>query len=326
MSALAKGYSIYGYGKMIADRDRMNAYVRALQTAVKPGCVVLDIGTGTGIFALLSCKFGARKVYAIEPSNAIQVGKEIATANGYSDRIEFIQDLSTQVTLPEPADVIISDLRGVLPCFQHHIPAIKDARCRHLAPHGVLIPQSDTIWATVVSAPDLYEEYTSVWDSQPYGFDMQAAKQRRINSWGKGNVAPEQFLTEPRSWATIDYTTVESPNLKAELTCNVAQTGMAHGISMWFDATLSPNTYFSNAPGKPDLVYGRAFFPFSEPIGLETGETILINLQANLVADDYVWGWATRAIDKLGKIKADFRQSTFFGTPISPDRLRKLVA
>jgi protein arginine N-methyltransferase 1 len=323
---MAKTYSISGYGKMIADGDRMNAYVGALQQAVKPGSVVLDIGTGTGIFALLACKFGAKKVYAIDPTEAIQVAREIATANGYGDRIEFIQDLSTNITLPELADVIISDLRGILPCFQHHIPAIKDARCRLLAPGGVQIPQSDTLWATVVSAPDLYGKFSSIWDSQPYGFDMQAAKQRVINSWGKGNVAPEQFLTEPRSWATLDYTTIENPNIKAELTWNVDRTGIAHGISIWFDATLAPGFYFSNAPGKPELVYGRAFFPLSDPIDLELGDTISITLQANLVVDDYVWSWKTRAIDKSGKIKANFRQSTFFGTPISPEHLRKLVA
>jgi protein arginine N-methyltransferase 1 len=323
---MAKTYSISGYGKMIADGDRMNAYVGALQQAVKPGSVVLDIGTGTGIFALLACKFGAKKVYAIDPTEAIQVAREIATANGYGDRIEFIQDLSTNITLPELADVIISDLRGILPCFQHHIPAIKDARCRLLAPGGVQIPQSDTLWATVVSAPDLYGKFSSIWDSQPYGFDMQAAKQRVINSWGKGNVAPEQFLTEPRSWATLDYTTIENPNIKAELTWKVDRTGIAHGISIWFDATLAPGFYFSNAPGKPELVYGRAFFPLSDPIDLEPGDTISITLQANLVVDDYVWGWKTRAIDKSGKIKANFRQSTFFGTPISPEHLRKLVA
>src|SRR5437870_1780607 len=113
-------YSIYAYGRMIADNVRMAAYVQALRQSVKPNSVVLDIGTGTGIFALLACQFGARKVYAIEPDDAIQVARDIAVANGYAERIEFIQNLSTKVMLPERADVIISDLRGVLPWFQQH--------------------------------------------------------------------------------------------------------------------------------------------------------------------------------------------------------------
>mgnify|MGYP001184895145 CR=1 FL=1 len=73
---------------MIADRVRMDAYVRALRQAVVPGSVVIDIGTGTGIFAMLACQFGARRVYAIEPDDAIQVAREIAAANGFADRID----------------------------------------------------------------------------------------------------------------------------------------------------------------------------------------------------------------------------------------------
>ena len=48
-------YRVVDYGDMIADAVRMNAFVAALRAAVTPGCVVVDIGTGTGIFALLAC-------------------------------------------------------------------------------------------------------------------------------------------------------------------------------------------------------------------------------------------------------------------------------
>ena len=123
-------YSITAYGEMIADRGRTEAYAEALRKAIKPGCVVLDIGTGTGIFAMLACKYGADRVYAVEPSDAIQVAREIAAANGYADRIVFIQDQSTRINLPERARVIVSDLHGVLPLLQHHLISIADARRR----------------------------------------------------------------------------------------------------------------------------------------------------------------------------------------------------
>src|SRR5689334_15245373 len=133
-------YSPSGYCAMIADGVRTAAYAEALRRAVKPGAVVLDIGTGTGIFALLACRSGARRVYAVEPDPAIQVARATAEANGCADRITFLQDLSTRLTLPESADVIVADLRGVLPLFGHHLPSLADARRRHLAPGGTLIP------------------------------------------------------------------------------------------------------------------------------------------------------------------------------------------
>ncbi len=157
-------YNIAAYGSIIADSVRMQAFAKALRQAVTSDSVVVDIGTGTGIFALLACRFGARRVYAIEPNDAIQVARQIGAANGYTDCIEFIQALSTSVELPERADVIISDLGGMLPLFQLHIPSIVDARKRLLAPGGVLIPKQDKMWAAVVEAGDLYSELTAPWD------------------------------------------------------------------------------------------------------------------------------------------------------------------
>jgi protein arginine N-methyltransferase 1 len=101
---------------MILDVPRMEAYVRALRAAISPGCVVADIGAGTGIFAMLACQARrARRVFAVDPNPAIDVARQIAAANGFADRIEFFEALSTRIELPERADVIVSDLRGILP-------------------------------------------------------------------------------------------------------------------------------------------------------------------------------------------------------------------
>src|SRR5437867_7400576 len=140
-------YTVYEYGGLLFDRIRSDAYAQALRQEVRPGSVVVDIGTGTGMFALLACQFGAKKVYAIEPDEAIQVAREMAAANGFSDRVEFFQDVSTRVDLPEQADVIVSDLRGLLPLFCRHLPSITHARRRFLPPGGTLIPRRDTLWA-----------------------------------------------------------------------------------------------------------------------------------------------------------------------------------
>src|ERR1700722_3206701 len=104
-----EAYSLAGYGSMIADRIRIDAFAQALRGAIRPGAVVMDIGTGPGIMAVLACQFGAKRVYAIEPSEVIQVAREIAAANHCANKIEFFEDLSTKVSIPTKADVIVSD-------------------------------------------------------------------------------------------------------------------------------------------------------------------------------------------------------------------------
>src|SRR5262252_2807195 len=213
-------YSVSGYGAMIADRVRVDAYAQALRRAVKPGSVVADIGTGIGFFAVLACQFGARRVYAIEPDAAIEVARAVALANDCADRIEFVQDVSTKVTLPEAADVIISDLRGVLPLFQHHIPSIIDARQRLLAPGGQLIPRRDTMWAAVVAAPGTYRRYSSPWEDRPYGIDMAAGRRLVTNIW-TNKVKVEQVVLPAQAWATLDYATITDTNVTGTISWTV---------------------------------------------------------------------------------------------------------
>jgi protein arginine N-methyltransferase 1 len=325
---MGSSYSLADYGVMIVDRLRTDAYARALRQAVEPGAIVVDIGTGTGGLACLACQYGAKKVYAIEPDDAIEVAREVASANGFADRIQFIQELSPQVTLPEQADVIVSDLGGVLPLFQHHIPSIIDARSRFLKRGGTLIPRREVIWVAAAAAPELYERHVTPWERNGYGLDMQVARRIGTNEWRKCRARPHQLLLEPRRWTTLDFPTIDRADVSGELSWSVSTAGTAHGLILWFDADLGHDIGFSNAPGAPEIIYGQAFFPWSHPVTLAVGDTVSVSLKAALVAEDYVWCWDTRVLDGSGAgwTKADFRQSTFFGVPLSPSKLAKRSA
>jgi len=321
-------YSVSGYGKMITDAPRMEAYVSALRRAVKPGSVVVDLGSGPGLFALLACQMGARRVYAIEPDNVIEVARQAAIANGYQERLVCIQDYSTRVTLPEHADVIISDLRGILPWFQQHLPSIVDARRRLLKPEGVLIPQRDVLWAALAETPEKYSDIVGPWEGDLYGFDLSSARRFVTNTFGKLRVTTEQLLVKPNRWCVLDYSKLEDPDINGEISWTITEARTAHGLLVWFDSELIEGIGFSNRPGEAELVYGNAFFPFSYPIELVAGDEIAITLSANLVVDDYVWRWNTQVFSQgnPGKATANFNQSTFFGVPLSPGQLRKRAA
>jgi len=318
-------YSVHFYGQMLADETRMDAYAAALRQTVTPDSVVMDLGSGPGVFAMLACKLGARRVYAVEPDHVISLARDIAAANGFINRIEFFETLSTEITLDEPANVIISDLRGVLPYFQQHIPSIIDARQRLLAPGGVLIPRRDILWAAIVEAPDQYDEIVGPWRSNKFDLDLFAGARLVTNRWRKTEIKPDQFLAEPVCWTTIDYYEVSSPDIQAETSWRAARKGVAHGIAVWFDSDLAHGISFSNHPGAPRMIYGTGFFPFSQPIEVMGGDRIQLQLVARYVQDDYVWRWNTKffAGDDDARPKASLKQSTFFGVPLSTGQLRQ---
>jgi protein arginine N-methyltransferase 1 len=316
-------YSVNFYGQMIAYAPRMEAYTAALRRVVRPDSVVMDLGCGPGVFALLACKLGARRVYAVETENIVGLAREAAAANGFANRIEFYEKLSTEISLPEPATVIISDLRGVLPWFEQHIPSIIDARERLLARGGVLIPQRDILWAAVVEAPDQYEELVGPWRNQ-FDLDLSAGTRLVTNTWRKSRIKPQQLLTEPFCWSTLDYYEVNSPDMRAEISWHAPRKGTAHGVAVWFDSELAEGIRFSNHPAEPEMIYGIGFFPFSEPVEVIGGDRITFRVAADLVNDGYVWRWDTDffAGDKA-HVKASFKQSTFFGVPLSTSQLHK---
>jgi protein arginine N-methyltransferase 1 len=309
---------------MIEDRVRMDAYRRALARVIRSDSVVLDIGAGTGILSLLACQLGAQRVFAVEPSHAIRVAQEIAEANGYRDRIQFFQAVSTSITLPQRADVIVSDMRGVLPFHQEHIPSVIDARTRLLAPGGVLIPREDTVWAAPVEAPNVYDRVVLPWTGDPYGIDLRRAQSLATNTWTKARVTPAQLLSPPQQWITIDYESTERSGAERELRFVAERPGTLHGVVLWFDADLGGDVRFSNAPGAPELIYGHAFFPLTAPVPLNPGDVIVIDLHADLVGDEYVWRWFTRVIEDgpSGRITASYRQSTFQGELVAAASLR----
>jgi SAM-dependent methyltransferase len=318
-------YDLAAYGQMIHDRIRTNAHQQALARAMKPGDVVIDLGAGIGLFTLHACRLGAKLVHVIEPNPIIQVAREIVQANGFSDRVAFHQAMSFDVELPQPANVVVSDLHGILPLKERAIPTIIDARRRLLKPGGVLIPQRDTIWAALVEANEIYStHYEDPWRHSNDGFNLEAARQRRVNTFDGNYLKCEQLLSVPVPWATLDYRTVETASVDGTVAFEVLRPGLAHGFILWFDSELIDGINLSNAPGKPKLVYGQLFFPMQEPLRVHEKQLITVDVRADLIGDSYVWQWTTvancsTASDKIIR----YHQSSFFNNVRSIQELEK---
>jgi protein arginine N-methyltransferase 1 len=311
---------------MLTDEPRMAAYTEALRRAVRPGSTVIDLGAGPGVLALLACRFGAGRVHAVEPDDSVLLLAELAAANGFENRISIHRALSTQVHLPEPADVIVSDLRGVLPLFEQHIPSIIDARRRLLADGGVLIPRADTMWAALVNAPETFRKFREPWTENRLGLDLSAGRRYVTNSWLRVELRGEQLLTPPQQWVRLDYAAVDGPDAAGTLEWVMERAGTAHGVAVWFDADLAEGIGFSNAPGEPKTIYGQAFFPWPEPVELHPGDRVSVNLRAVLSGDDSTWRWRSRITHGAGQAAACFDQSTFFGRPLAAGMLRRREA
>jgi protein arginine N-methyltransferase 1 len=319
---VSKVYSLRDYGAMIADGVRMAAHRAALAQVLKPGAVVVDLGAGVGIMSLIACQLGARRVFAIEPNDLAEVARELAAANGFGDRIEVIQELSTRVSLSERADVLVADLRGKLPLYASHLPTLADARRRFLAPGGVLIPERDEVRVAVVSAPGAYAESRAPWRDGAPGLDMAAAERLTVNQPSRAKIAAAEVVTPARTWATIRYSEEPAPSHRGDVSWVVDRTTVGHGLRVWFDTTLAPGIGFSNAADAAETIYGAVFLPWAAPVALAPGDEVTVRMAADLVGRDYLWRWDTTVTGGRAP-KARFRQSTFLAEPLSGPGLRR---
>lgn len=319
-------YQVAHYGEMMTDPVRMGAYEAALGAACRPGCVVLDIGTGAGIMALLACRFGARRVYAIEPSDVIGLAREIAEASGLSDRIVFIQGMSTEVTLDEPADVIVADVRGILPLMWTSVATMIDARRRLLAPDGAIIPARDRVFGALVEHAAAYDDIIKPWSQARFEFDFTPARDLVLQHWRKAIAGTDGLLTPVSELFELDYRSIENPTVGGTFDVAVTRAGTAHGVCVWFDTELFEGIGFSNGPGHPRTIYGQGFFPLPGPIAVETNDRVRVELRAIQVQADYTWCWDTAIASPDRSEKARFSQSTFRAVPLSVERLQRLSA
>src|SRR5262245_64695363 len=93
---------------LIEDATRMDAYERAIRALVRPGDVVLDLGAGTGILAMLAARAGAARVHAVESMPVARLAAEIVAENGLADKVIVHEAEATALAPVEPVDLVIS--------------------------------------------------------------------------------------------------------------------------------------------------------------------------------------------------------------------------
>ncbi len=107
----------------LLDWKRTDKFDKAIRKAVKPGSVVLDAGTGSGILALFAARAGAKKVYSVEFDPYVaKLARQNVINNGYEDVVQVILGDARNIHLPagEKVDVVIMEMltTGMVDEFQ----------------------------------------------------------------------------------------------------------------------------------------------------------------------------------------------------------------
>lgn len=244
---------------LLDDIERTKGLLRAIREVVRPGDVVLDIGSGTGILSVAAAKAGAARVYAIEEGDIAEAASALIAANDTAQVVSMIRGRSTRIELPQRADVLVSEILGADPLDESILEVFRDARQRLLKPEARLIPRALSVYGLPVELPAYFlarntfsEDNVKRW-REAYGFDFAP-----LGTYG------EQITRLPgiSPQKASQWHTVARPSLLTEIALDrefeVAATAPASfvaeraaarlGLLVYFDVEMSPSVTLTTSP------------------------------------------------------------------------------
>jgi protein arginine N-methyltransferase 1 len=307
----------------LSDPVRLEAYGRAIAEVVKPGDVVLDLGAGTAIFAMLACRAGAARVYAVDDGGVIEIGRAAAQANGYADHITFLCGHSTRIDLPEKCDVAVTEQMGGFGYEAGVVEFFNDARRRLLKPAAITIPRRIETFLAPVESPEAYA-LVEFWEQRRAGFDFSAARPFAANDEDFGYYEPQHLIGEARAAAEFDLDHVCPDIVALETELQITRAGLLHGLGGWFAAHLSANAILTNSPLAPQCMdRATAFFPLERPVPVTAGDRVAVAMR--LVPAEEIVDWQVRVIGANGKLLGAFDQSSSRGDLVSREERARLA-
>lgn len=244
---------------MLNDEARTSAFVTAVRDAVRPGDVVVEVGTGSGVLAVTAAKAGARRVYAIEAGAIADVAEAVFQDNEVGHRVRLVRGWSAEARLPERADVLVFELIGDGPLDEAVIEVLLDARQRFLKPGGRIVPGRLRIFGLPVSIPPehlawpaLSEDAVDRW-RQRYQVDLTSllgfARRSEPVFYARWQKASEWLgVGEPGLLADLDFYSVSQARLSKTVQCDVRQPAFLNGVLLYFELDVTPTVTLSTSP------------------------------------------------------------------------------
>lgn len=249
--------------EMLLDRERLERYAAAIRACVRRGDVVVDMGTGTGVLAMMAAQAGAARVYTIEldPELAAET-RERFRRSGFAERLigPVVGD-ATVVDLPEPVDVILGEMLHSWLVEEQQAPAVQNLK-RFLRPGGRILPVS-------------IESFISLAEV--------AVQQPGAAVLGPFHLWPHEprlakVLTEEALAHVIDFMDLSSLEIEREVALRGVRGGQANVCKLDSCATFPDGGRL----GKSMTIFPSIYIPLSEPVTVRSGGDVHVSFRFRL--------------------------------------------
>jgi hypothetical protein len=301
LSSAATGFdSIPVHIAMLNDRIRTSSFLKGIAEVVRPTDIVVDIGTGTGVLAIAAARAGARHVYAIEASAIGKSAQANFEANGLADRITLIEGWSTQIDLPEKADVLIAEIVGNEPLGERVLETTLDALTRLLKPNARLVPNTIKIFGLPISIPSIEltkhtvtAETAQNWKSW-YGIDFTPLIKATRNSYQTFFINPSSAidwspLSEAILLAAVDLKDIRQLAIDNTTSVIANAPGRLEGVLVYFEIEIGPTVRLSTHPKQADKAcsWRSPVWILTDPLDLSTGDCFKVTYKYRITEEQF---------------------------------------
>jgi protein arginine N-methyltransferase 1 len=220
------------------------------------------------------------------------------------------------VTLPEPADLVVSEILGNLVDNEDCCRILDDAAGRFLAPGGRMLPRRAERYLVPVEATRAHAGVAALDTSRPFDAYYDVILPR------------DGYLASPRLDRRFTFT-ADPTSYQSDLVFAVGRAGTFTGFKGWFVADLAPTVALDISGDRIDGggpartssdSWKHAYLPVEHPVPVEPHDRICLSLSrlapggdgAPAFAQSYAWEGTVRRGDR---VVARFAQRTGPGGP-----------
>ena len=287
---------------MMNEQNRNQTYFDALKSVITPKSSVFEIGTGSGLLAMMAAKLGANQVTTCEAVPLIaETAQQIIKDNNLENTIKVIAKKSTDITvgqdLPAQTDILVSEIFSSELLGEYVLPSLEDAKQRLLKPQGKVIPAKGSIMVGLFTGDEI-KRNLMVEDS--FGFNLQRfntiVSNKRMIARNDLNI---KLLSDGVAAFDFDFEGENSfPAQNKTLQIPVKTSGRCYGLVQWMrlDMNGDQKVMFENHPSQTSKVsnWQQCAYLFDAPIEVKAGQIVVVSAAHNRAVP---WFW----LDKVEK-------------------------